>query len=136
ADLEGTTRDPVRGRAAGAGGRTIEWVDLAGFEAPPAAQEDGPGPPAGGEDLPAALARLGRRELEEADVVIWVVDGASPTRERSLAVYRSLRAPRKLLVVQKCDLLDPAAREAWRALPEAPVLASARNALGLEELRD
>ncbi len=130
-DRAGTTRDPLRA-VTEVGERRIEWVDLAGIER--AADEYRPAP--AGEDPAAAplretIERLSRRELETADVVLWLADAAAivaavegdPLNDAVPAAMIGDRpavpgrgeagtaAPsRRLLVLTKCDLLDRDAR--------------------------
>jgi len=134
-EIRGTTRDPVRGRTAAPGGRQIEWIDLAGFEVPPPS-----GTPAGesveeGEDLQGAIARLTRAELETADTIVWLMDGADPdSSDRSLAVFRDLPVRRKILAINKADLLGEEGIAAWRGIPDEPEVVSALTGMGLAGL--
>jgi tRNA modification GTPase len=140
--MPGTTRDPVRG-VAEARGRRIEWIDVAGaFDAgafsPGAAGEerqDAPtfGGSAGEEEIWRIARRLTRIEIENADCVVWVADPSERLGD-SIREFHRLVAGRKVLVVGKADLLDPACREELARLPEAPVIASGRRRTGLEDL--
>jgi len=142
ADLAGTTRDPVRGTTGTLERQPVEWVDVAGFDDLSAllhgegAGGGGPGAKEGpSETLVETIRKLTGRELAAADVVVWVVDPVDRSnRDRSLAVFRSLRAPRKILVVGKADLLRPAERCRWNDLPERPVVLSALRNEGLDDL--
>jgi tRNA modification GTPase len=138
AEIRGTTRDPVRGAARGPSGRMIEWIDLAGFEVPPAAAlpRGGEGACSGpGEDLETTIARLTRMEVDGADVLVWVGDAADrETLDRSVGVFRGLPARRKVLVLNKRDLLDGAAVESLGGWVEKPVVLSALTGFGIDEL--
>jgi tRNA modification GTPase len=129
----GTTRDPVRGTARGPGGRAVEWIDLAGFAGP---LEDAGAPRASGDEgLSGAIARLTRMELETADVVVWVIDGAArESSGPSLRLLGSLGARQKVLAVNKCDLLDPGEASAWVESTGRPVLVSALDGRGIADL--
>jgi tRNA modification GTPase len=129
AGVAGTTRDPVRGTVAGAG-REIEWIDLAGFEVLPPPEEE-----AGADEIARAVGRLTREELSTADVVVWVADAADGSRlEGSLALFRSLPACRKVLALNKSDLLMAADLDTLRSLPDRPAVLSAIRGQGLVDL--
>jgi tRNA modification GTPase len=138
ADLRGTTRDPVRGTTRGPSGRLVEWIDLAGFEVPPDRGLGGGGE-AGrrgvGEDLESAIGRLTRAELDGADVLVWVSDAADrEALDRSIGVFRAIPARRKVLALNKRDLLDGAAIESLEGRIEKPVVLSALTGWGVNEL--
>ncbi len=137
----GTTRDPVRAVTRHEDFQ-LEWVDLAGLEESSWSLErllQGVGPALPGD----ALQRISERELMIADIALWVVDGAEAAgREAArlgfseLGRAAALRDLVKVLTVAKADLLSAAEMEEWAALPERPVLTSARTGEGLEELLD
>jgi tRNA modification GTPase len=137
----GTTRDPVRGVAA-AGGRRIEWIDVAGaFDAdafwPRPGAEAKPSPARREAAEEGAIERIARRlariEVEHADCVVWVADPVEGLAE-SLREFHRLQAPRKVLAIQKADLLDPGRRESLARLPGEPVVVSARERSGIDDL--
>ena len=138
----GTTRDPVRGVGT-ARGRRIEWIDVAGAfdaEAFSPAGEDPGGPSSfGGSaeegEIWRIVRRLTRVEIENADCVVWVVDPADGLGD-SLREFHRLRSARKVLAIQKADLLEPARRRELAGLPEAPVIVSGRLRMGLVELTE
>ncbi len=140
ADVAGTTRDPVRGSTTAPGRRPIEWVDVAGFDdlSPlvlAVAAGDRKTAATCSEDLSETIRRLTETELAAADVVVWVVDPVDrSTCERSLAAFRGLPAPRKVLVAAKADLLSEDVQRLWRDLPECPVVLSSLRGRGLEDL--
>jgi len=143
-DLPGTTRDPVRGTTVHSG-RRVEWIDIAGSRATDWLAPDraarslerpcGVGVQGAWREDPIleAVHRLSRREIENADRVLWVVDSAADTGE-SLDCYSRLDVPSKLLVFQKIDLLGGDRRSLLSAVPGRPVLVSARTGEGLTGL--
>ncbi len=138
-DFAGTTRDPVRGTTVH-GERSVEWVDVAGRHSYSDPTPGGP-VPSGSLDVQlsagarASIERLTRVELDHADVVLWVLD---PTREveASLAAFEALPS-RRILVVNKTDLLTSGERQAWRErLPAPSCLVSAKEQQGISDLVD
>ena len=137
--LPGTTRDPLRA-VRSYGSRRVEWIDLAGMEALPGAEDmAASGAAQFGATDPAdaavweVVARLTRLELESADKVLWVLD---PTVDPapSLAQYSRLPAASRLLVVQKMDLLSERVLAGLKGLPSDRVCVSALHTRGLEAL--
>lgn len=93
--------------------------------------------------LPHSLVAAFRATLEEvaeADLLIHVIDGASPDRERHMAAVRSVLAEvgadkvPVLEVFNKCDRLDAAERDRIRALYPAALCVSALTGEGRDEL--
>jgi tRNA modification GTPase len=146
-DEAGTTRDPVRASSV-RGGIQLEWMDLAGLEeaawmlgrpagaaGPGAAGETGDGGEAAAEyGMARAIQRLSERELEIADLIVWVADGCRGGADDPLSGFDELPEKPRLDAVSKCDLLGAAARSRWRAHPLRPLLVSARTGEGLDEL--
>lgn len=144
--LAGTTRDPVRGNTVH-GGTRIEWVDLAGMSSlEPSGKTESSGTSGGapsvadldrqlGEEARAAVRRLSSVELEHADLLLWVLD-PTDRPEASLAEYRRLDEQRRVLVVNKTDLVNSAVLEQWSPSrwKEAVHLVSARYGSGLSSL--
>jgi tRNA modification GTPase len=149
--LAGTTRDAVRA-VTSYGGRTMEWVDLAGLEENAWALEsggivprEGAGAPprarsaasAAEAELRAAIDRVCRQELEGADLAVWAADASAAGNEavdRQLEGFRRLPEGRRLFVWTKADLLESEARAALAArFPDAEVTSS-HNGFGLEAL--
>jgi GTP-binding protein HflX len=93
--------------------------------------------------LPHALVAAFRATLEEvaeADLVLHVIDAASPERERHMAAVRSVLSevdaadvPR-VHVYNKCDLLGPDELRRLEASDPTAVFISARTGLGRDEL--
>ena len=129
--IRGTTRDPVRAVTIH-DGRSVEWIDLAGMSDPEALRFEGE--TTGEEPIWDIVRRLTRLELETSDKVLWVADPVDDL-ERSLAEFRRAQLPGKILVLQKGDLLAPSQVERFRALSERPVVVSAHQAWGLDELQ-
>ena len=124
----GTTRDPVR-VVIRSDDLHIEWVDLAGFESTAWSLDESATGDA--QDLTSVIERISRRELESADVVLWLADPQEPI---PLSGYLSLVVPAKLLVLSKCDLLDvPTRRRLGDEYPDAS-LVSSRTGEGLVAL--
>lgn len=93
--------------------------------------------------LPHSLVAAFRATLEEvaeADLLIHVVDGASPDRERHMAAVRSVlgevgaeKVP-MLDVFNKCDRLDASERDRIRALYPSALCVSALTGEGRDDL--
>jgi GTP-binding protein HflX len=93
--------------------------------------------------LPHTLVAAFRATLEEvadADLVMHVIDAASPERERHVAAVRSVLGEmgaadvERLDVYNKCDLLTPAELTRLQAADPAAVYVSARLGDGRQEL--
>ena len=139
-DLEGTTRDPVRG-VTNEGGVRVSWTDLAGTTSLDALQrESSSRTVARGLDrrmsdaTRRAVRRLTDVELRAADTVLWVVDG-TVAEDVSLADSRGIDASRRVLVVNKIDLLDDRVRRTWARRHPGACLVSAVTGAGIDVLR-
>jgi GTP-binding protein len=115
-DVPGVTRDRNFARAEWAGHR-FYLVDTGGLE--PDAQAG----------LPAAVQRQVRAAIEEADVIVFVVDGKlgpHPMDERAAEILRRTNLP-VVLAVNKLDRLpdDPSHHEFWSLGLGEPVPVSA-----------
>jgi GTP-binding protein HflX len=95
--------------------------------------------------LPHALVAAFRATLEEAaeaDLLLHVIDAASPERDRHAAAVRSvleeIDAERvtTIEVLNKSDVLPPEERQRAQAEHPAGLLVSARTGEGVPELRD
>ena len=116
-DTPGTTRDVLKQRVS-FGGLTVELIDTAGLRATD-------------EHIEAEGVRRARKEIESAELVLYLVDARSPAQED----LPCLGAHAKLLRVHnKIDLLDEAARGRLGAAGEA-CLVSAVTGEGLAELQ-
>lgn len=139
----GTTRDPVRAWRRH-GDSLLEWVDLAGLEE--ATWQLGRESTGDGELDSGALAsreairRLGEKELESADLVVWVEDCASPeftpARAAELEELERRFPGRCLRVLAQSDRLEARAREELSRLPEGVGPVSALTGEGLPALLD
>jgi GTP-binding protein Era len=90
------------------------------------------------------MARAAQQALEDADVILWILDASRPAQADDRLVAERLGAPgvreKVLVVLNKTDLAPPANRErlageARRVLAEAPVLEiCATSGKGVPEL--
>jgi tRNA modification GTPase len=128
--VPGTTRDYLDESIRFAG-MPVRLVDTAGFRAGDAALR----PPETADNLEAEGFRLGRRVLDQADVIALLVDGARPDPELSAVLLDELGRERVILVWNKLDVSPPAAwleAPPFARLPRAAL--SARYGQGLEAL--
>jgi GTPase len=93
--------------------------------------------------LPHTLVAAFRATLEEvteADLVLHVIDAASPERERHMAAVRSVlqemgaAAVERIDVYNKCDPLEPGELQRLRLADPAALYTSARRGDGRDEL--
>jgi tRNA modification GTPase len=111
----GTTRDVVE-QSIGLGGLTFHLRDTAGLGK------------AGCEVEGMGISRA-REELEQADMVIYVIDATVDMTKQDEEALSKL-GPRRIVVYNKADLLDVAARE------DDKLLVSATDGDGLDDLRE
>ncbi len=122
------TLDPTTRRARTADGRVYTLSDTVGFV----------------RHLPHQLVEAFRstlEEVEQADLVVHVVDGAHADPQEQVRAVREVfaevgaQAVPELLVINKCDLADDEKlRELRRLWPEA-VFVSAHSGAGVDQLR-
>ena len=95
------------------------------------------------ERLPHTLVAAFRATLEEvneADLVLHIIDAASPERERHVAAVRAVLDEigaadvERLDVYNKCDLLDAVELKRLRLADSAALYVSARTGHGRDEL--
>jgi len=127
-DLPGVTRDRIYGTAEWRG-RQFAVVDTGGFE------------PVAADPLTAAVEAQARIAMEEADCVVFLVDGQAGLNPADAAFARILReeATRPvLLVVNKVDSAraEPRAAEFYRLGFERLFPVSAEQGLGVGDLLD
>ena len=121
------TLDPTVRRATTPSGREFTLVDTVGFV----------------RHLPHQLVEAFRSTLEEvqfADLILHVVDGAHPDPESQLAAVRSVFAEigasgiPEIVVVNKADIADPLVLGRLQRREQHCVLVSAKTGAGLPEL--
>jgi GTPase len=122
------TLDPTVRRSRTPDGRLYTLSDTVGFV----------------RDLPHQLVEAFRSTLEEvrdSDVIVHVVDGAHPDPAAQIATVRDVigeveaRDLPELVVFNKADLLDEAARLVLRGLEPTAMFVSARTGEGVAELQ-
>ncbi len=113
----GTTRDSLEANIE-RGGIPFCLVDTAGL-----------GEPVGPVEKEATRRTLG--ELEEADLILFLIDAAQPLNEEDYWLLRLTQGKERILVRNKIDLPSKVGR---RDLPERMVDVSARQGRGIEEL--
>jgi GTP-binding protein HflX len=123
ADQPFATLDPTMRRVWLSGDRYVRVVDTVGFIT----------------DLPKDLVNAFRatlEELDDADLLVHVVDAANPDWERQMQAVEGtlhdlhLETKPRLLVFNKCDMLDGEPPHGPRAL-----CVSARSGGGIDELK-
>jgi GTP-binding protein HflX len=121
------TLDPTTRRLSLGSGASLLLTDTVGFV----------------RNLPHGLVEAFKATLEEAsgaDLLIHVVDGADPERERQMETTRKVLLEigagllPLILVFNKTDLADPETLEDWRRSYPEGVLVSAKTREGLKEL--
>jgi GTP-binding protein len=102
ADVAGTTRDAVTGEFRW-NGRGYRVVDLAGWE--PTAGKVTSAADAAATRISIDAQKQIQRYLEEADVLVWVVDGTEPAHPRDADLNRLAHRLGKpvILAINKCD---------------------------------
>lgn len=126
ADQPGVTRDRIYGRAELAG-RKVILVDTGGLDE-------------AGDALQAGIGRQSRLALEEADLIILLVDGRAPLSAQDHQIAHEIRRLGKatIVAVNKTDGMDPEAARAEYApmgLGETIAIAAAHRR-GLEQLAE
>ncbi len=121
------TLDPTTRRLSLGSGASLLLTDTVGFV----------------RNLPHGLVEAFKATLEEAsgaDLLIHVVDGADPERERQMETTRKVLTEigagllPLILVFNKTDLADPETLEDWRRSYPEGILVSAKTREGLKEL--
>jgi tRNA modification GTPase len=122
--VPGTTRDFIE-EAVNIRGIPLRLIDTAGLH-------DTENP------LEAAGIRFTRRQLDEADLVLFMVDCSSPVGEGDMAVFSSVSRRKTILVVNKTDLGDEdSIRAAASHFPDIPrVEISALYNRGIDALKN
>lgn len=121
--LPGTTRDTIEERFS-LYGIPVHLIDTAGIRPH--------------EDLVEALGiERARQKVQQADLVLFLVDGVTGLGHAEREVYGSLRDKPHMVVVNKCDLLSPERIvELQRQFPATTpvVVISAKHQQGIEAL--
>jgi tRNA modification GTPase len=126
-DVRGTTRDWVSGRFQ-VESLSVELVDTAGLDEKPTH---------GCEDTIAKKAQERTRKiLEEADLVLLVLDGSEPAEKLDEKLLARIRDKRVLTVLNKSDLPGKLNESKLPAMLSARVRISAKSGEGTEELRE
>jgi tRNA modification GTPase len=125
--VPGTTRDLLD-----------EWLHIKGM---PVRLLDTAGIRDTGDPVEQEGIRRSRRAVEDADLVVVLIDRSLPLEEEDRTLVASLREKNHIVVLNKSDLPSQVAveKEAWLASPSGdrgPVLISAVTGVGLDELRE
>ena len=119
--LPGTTRDMIEDTLH-IKGIKIRIVDTAGLGSPRDIVEE------------QGIARVKAR-IPEADLILWVVDGARPYSEEDEAVYEHIKDRRTIAVVNKSDLPQLLDQESLSRKGLTRVVVSALKGEGIEALK-
>ncbi len=123
--LPGTTRDVIE-EVLTCRGIPLRLVDTAGIGDDPA------------DEVEAIGIQRARRAMEEADILVWVIDGSRSMDRKDQAMMYEIAAHPHVIALNKSDL--PAAvtpEELLELLPDSPVISiSALQNSRLEELKD
>jgi len=93
-DIPGTTRDTL-----------TEWIEIEGF---PVLLTDTAGLREEGSDMVEAIGmQRTRTEIEQSDLVLFVIDSSVPITDEDLAIYRGLGDKPHLILANKSDLIPP-----------------------------
>ena len=121
--IPGTTRDFIE-ETVNIAGVPVRLIDTAGLHDTES-------------DLEAAGIRFTRQQLDEADLVLFMVDCSTPLSDEDVGIYELVRGRKAILVINKMDLADgPAVREiVGRLAGLSWVAISALYNQGIEDLR-
>ncbi len=123
--LPGTTRDIIE-EVLTYRGVPLRLVDTAGIGEEPA------------DEVEAIGIERARRAMEEADILVWVIDGSCPLTQSDQAMMYQIAAHPYVIALNKSDL--PAAvtpEDLLELLPDSSVISiSAQKNSRLEELKD
>jgi tRNA modification GTPase len=122
--LPGTTRDTIEEQIA-IRGIPVHLVDTAGIRT----HED---------PVEAMGIERARQKLEEADLILFLVDAQAGMGTRDRELYHTVRDKKHLIVINKRDLVAPEhLRRVCEEFPERKAIAiSARDHQGLDTLQD
>jgi len=122
--LPGTTRDTIEERIA-VRGIPIHLIDTAGIRM----HRD---------PVEALGIERARQKLEEADLVLFLLDASSGMDDRDSELYRSIQGKKHLVVINKRDLITGKQLADWTdVFPDAESVAiSAKHHQGIQELQE
>lgn len=119
-DVEGTTRDYIE-ETLQIRGVPVRLIDTAGIRET--------------EDLVEKIGvERSRKKIEEADLVLFVIDGSREITEEDLKIYQSIKNKERIVVVNKVDLPLRANLEIFEG--ENIIKVSALTGEGLEKLSE
>ncbi len=121
-DIPGTTRDIISENIQ-LGGIRLRISDTAGIRKPADAVEE-------------IGISLSRKNIQEAAVVLLVLDGTSIPAQEDLDLLKETEGRQRILLINKCDMADESRISAWEkyAEGEKTLRFSARTGQGLEIL--
>ena len=120
-DIPGTTRDTL-----------TEWMEIAGF---PVLVTDTAGLRNNSDKLELLGQKRTKSEIEQADLVLFMVDVSDDITEEDVSIYRQIEKKPHLIIVNKIDLKAPADIDLKKLRCNADVLyTSCLRGDGLEEL--
>jgi tRNA modification GTPase len=123
--VPGTTRDLLD-----------EWLHIKGM---PVRLLDTAGIRDTGDPVEQEGIRRSRRAVEDADLVVALIDQSMAIEEEDRALVTSLREKNHIVVLNKSDLPSQIANDAWLAAlagDRGPLLISAATGAGLDDLRE
>ncbi|MFH1216366.1 MAG: tRNA uridine-5-carboxymethylaminomethyl(34) synthesis GTPase MnmE [Pseudomonadota bacterium] len=121
--VPGTTRDTIE-----------ELLDIKGI---PVRIVDTAGIRDNAEEVEEIGIERARRKLAKADVVLLLVDGTLPPQMADIKLYESVGQKKKLLLINKIDIAEPAHSLFTQAFPGInPVSISAKTHAGIQDLED
>jgi tRNA modification GTPase len=124
-DIPGTTRDTL-----------TEWIEIEGF---PVLLTDTAGLREEGSDMVEAIGiQRTRSEIEQSDLVLFMIDSSSPINDEDLNIFRGLGDRPRLVLANKTDLIPQSAihnPQSAHFPGDTLVPISALTGAGLDELR-
>lgn len=121
--VPGTTRDTIE-----------EFLDIKGI---PVRIVDTAGIRDNAEEVEEIGIERARRKLAQADVVLLLVDGTQPPQPADIKLYESIGSKKRLLLINKTDIAEPAGSLFRQAFPDTtPIHISAKTHAGIDDLED
>ena len=122
-EIEGTTRDIVEEQI-NIRGITLRLLDTAGIR-----ESENPVEQIGIEKA--------RKQAEDADLILYVVDGSSPLDENDRAIMELIRDKKTIILLNKNDLKQAVSEEELQNQRKAPVISiSVKEKKGIENLEE